>query len=118
LSDEPFSVDGTLVKAWASMKSFQPKEDDAPPEESGPGDPPGATPDDDNPEQTQAVTAKMPGPVHRNRNIEVDFRGEKRSNATHVSTTDPDAMLYKKSPGTGAVLHGAWAGCSGRPHPC
>ena len=40
LSDEHFSVDGTLVKAWASMKSFQPNADAAPPEDDGPGDPP------------------------------------------------------------------------------
>ena len=40
LSDEHFSVDGTLVKAWASMKSFQPKADAAPPDDEGPGDPP------------------------------------------------------------------------------
>ncbi|RBP77749.1 hypothetical protein DFO80_1549 [Rhodobacter sp. 140A] len=39
-----------------------------------------------------------------NRNAEVDFRGEKRSNATHASITDPEARLYKKSPGTGAML--------------
>jgi len=69
LSDEHFSVYGTLVKAWASMKSFQPKAGTAPPD----------GPDDDDP-------------------------GEKRSNATHASTTDPDARLYKKSPGTGAML--------------
>jgi hypothetical protein len=41
---------------------------------------------------------------HRNRNAEVDFKGEKRSNATHASTIDPDARLYQKSLGTGAVL--------------
>lgn len=46
----------------------------------------------------------MPRPDRQSRNAEVDFRGEKRSNATHVSTTDPDARLYKKSPGTGAML--------------
>ena len=46
----------------------------------------------------------MPQPTRQNRNAEVDFRGEKRSNATHASTTDPDARLYKKSPGTGAML--------------
>ncbi len=46
----------------------------------------------------------MPRPNHRGRNAEVDFRGEKRSNATHASTTDPEARLYKKSPGTGAML--------------
>jgi IS5 family transposase len=43
-------------------------------------------------------------PARRDRNGEVDFRGERRSNATHASTTDPDARLYKKSPGTGAIL--------------
>ena len=46
----------------------------------------------------------MPCASHQHRNAEVDFRGEKRSNATHVSTTDPGARLYKKSPGTGALL--------------
>jgi hypothetical protein len=46
----------------------------------------------------------MPRPTRQNRNAEVDFRGEKRSNATHASTTDPDARLYRKSPGTGAML--------------
>ncbi len=46
----------------------------------------------------------MTRPTHRSRNDEVDFRGEKRSNATHASTTDPDARLYRKSPGTGAML--------------
>ena len=46
----------------------------------------------------------MPHPSRRNRNTEVDFKGEKRSNATHVSTTDPEARLDKKSAGTGAVL--------------
>lgn len=46
----------------------------------------------------------MPRPNHRNRNAEVDFKGEKRSNATHTSTTNPEARLYKKSPSTGATL--------------
>ncbi len=46
----------------------------------------------------------MPRSSRRHRNAEVDFKGEKRSNTTHASTTDPDARLYKKSPGTGAVL--------------
>lgn len=68
LSDEHFSVDGTLIEAWASMKSFKPKD--------GGGDPPG------------------PG-----RNGERDFRGEKRSNQTHASTTDPEAKLYRKANG-------------------
>lgn len=47
---------------------------------------------------------KPPRPTRQNRNAEVDFRGEKRPNATHASTTNPDARLYKKSPGTGAML--------------
>jgi len=68
LSDEHFSVDGTLLDAWASMKSFRPKD--------GGDEPPG------------------PG-----RNAERDFRGEKRSNQTHASTTDPDAKLYRKADG-------------------
>ena len=46
----------------------------------------------------------MTRPARRDRNAEVDFRGERRSNATHASTTDPDARLYRKSPGTGAML--------------
>ena len=73
LSSEPFSVDGTLIEAWASMKSFRPKD--------GSGEPP------------------MPG-----RNGERQFHGEKRTNATHASTTDPDARLYKKSSGASATL--------------
>jgi hypothetical protein len=73
LSSEHFSVDGTLIEAWASMKSFRPKD--------GSGEPPAA-----------------------GRNGERDFHGEKRSNQTHASTTDPDARLYKKSPGSAAKL--------------
>jgi IS5 family transposase len=46
----------------------------------------------------------MPRPARRDRNAEVDFRGERRSNATHASTTDPDARLFRKSRGTGAIL--------------
>jgi len=74
LSSDHFSVDGTLVEAWASMKSFRPK--------GGPDDP--APPD--------------------GRNPDADFRGEKRSNATHASTTDPDAKLSRKGPGMEARL--------------
>src|SRR6516164_8737671 len=73
LSDDHFSVDGTLIEAWASMKSFRPKD--------GGGEPP------------------APG-----RNGERDFHGEKRSNETHASTTDPDARLYRKGPGQPAKL--------------
>ena len=65
LSSEHFTVDGTLLEAWASPKSFRPKD--------GSGEPPG------------------PG-----RNGEQDFHGERRTNDTHVSTTDPDARLYRK----------------------
>ena len=73
LSDEHFSVDGTLIEAWASMKSFRAKD--------GGGNPPG------------------PG-----RNGERDFHGEKRSNETHASTTDPDARLFRKGQGQAAKL--------------
>ena len=105
LSDEHFSVDGTLIKAWASMKSFQPKVEGALPHDEGPDDPSAheATPDDQ-PAHHRTETEPMPHPSRRNRNTEVDFKGEKRSNATHASTTDPEARLYKKSAGTGAVL--------------
>ncbi len=84
VSTEHFSVDGTLIEAWASMKSFRRRTDDSsggPPADGG-------------------SSGKQPN----GRNGEVDFHGEKRSNATHASTTDPDAMLYRKSPGAGAML--------------
>lgn len=105
LSDDHFSVDGTLIKAWASMKSFKPKAESTPPEDEGPGGPPAQ----DNAPDMQAAEIKpertpMPRPNRRNRNAEVDFKGEKRSNKTHASTSDPEARLYKKSAGTGAVL--------------
>jgi transposase len=69
LSDDHFSADGTLLKAWASQKSFRPKDEE--PNNAGNGE---------------------------------DFRGEKRSNATHESKTDPDARLYKKSEGSASEL--------------
>ncbi|HSP24065.1 MAG TPA: IS5 family transposase [Saliniramus sp.] len=84
LSTDHFSVDGTLVEAWASMKSFKPKEPGAGGDE--PREPPSEPPPGDG------------------RNADVDFRGEKRSNATHASTTDPDARLYRKGPGMEARL--------------
>jgi len=106
LSDEHFSVDGTLVRAWASMKSFQPKPEAVPPgSDSGPDDPPlpppaaDAAQPDPNPETAPMTSAKP-----KDRNAEIDFHGQKRSNATHASITDPEARLYKKSPGTGASL--------------
>lgn len=73
LSDEHFSVDGTLVEAWASLKSFRAKD--------GSDEPP------------------APG-----RNGERDYHGEKRSNDTHASTTDPEAKLYRKGNGQAAKL--------------
>jgi len=72
-SDEHFTVDGTLLEAWASVKSFQPKEKKTPP------------PDD-------------PG------NPTVNFHGDKRSNDTHESNTDPESQLARKGPGKEAKL--------------
>ena len=77
LSDEHFTVDGTLLEAWAGQKSFHRVDDDQHPPAAGAGE--GSNPT-------------------------VNFHGEKRSNQTHCSTTDPDAMLARKSRGTGAVL--------------
>ena len=74
LSTDHFSVDGTLIEAWASMKSFRPKD----------------------------ASGEPPAPGGRNR--EADFHGEKRSNETHASTTDPEARLYRKGPGKEAKL--------------
>ena len=74
VSDEHFTVDGTLLEAWASLKSFQAKQQKT------------ATPPDD------------PG------NPTVDFHGQKRSNETHESKTDPDAKLARKGPGKEAKL--------------
>jgi hypothetical protein len=73
VSSDHFSVDGTLLEAWASQKSFQPKD--------GP-----------------------PGPPPPGRNTEVSFRGQRRANATHGSTTDPEARMARKSTGTAAKL--------------
>jgi hypothetical protein len=105
LSDDYFSVDGTLVKAWASMKSFQPKAGDAPPDDDQGSPPEPDTPAEDHPQTTE--TAPMPHPSHQSRNAEVDFRGEKRSNATHASTTDPHARL-KKNPPAPARFCASW----------
>lgn len=102
LSDEHFSVDGTLAKAWASMKSFQPKEKAMSAGDDNPGDPPDTSvPTTPSSDQSTAEPEPMTRPTRRNRNAEVDFRGERRSNATHAATTDPDARLFKKSPGAG-----------------
>jgi transposase len=74
LSSEHFTVDGTLIEAWASHKSFKPKSND-----------------DD-----------IDGGLGRN--ADVDFSGQPRSNKTHESTTDPDARLYRKSKASPAIL--------------
>ena len=74
LSDEHFSVDGTMIEAWASHKSFRPKDGSGGPSGSG------------------------------GRNEARDFRGEQRTNDTHASTTDPEAKLYRKNAGTTAKL--------------
>ena len=75
LSDEHFTVDGTLIEAWAGQKSFKQK------------------------------TAATPVPPPEDPgNPSVDFRGERRTNATHASTTDPEARLYKKAAGQEAKL--------------
>jgi len=107
LSEEHFSVDGTLVEAWASMKSFQPK-DTAPPHDDDPGGPPPPptqeTAADTEQQPQQSETQPMPDKPRQNRNAEVNFRGTKRSNATHDSVADPDARLYKKAPGAAAML--------------
>ncbi len=75
LSTDHFSVDGTLIEAWASMKSFKPKDgsDEPPPPDGG-------------------------------RNPETNFHGQKLSNETHASTTDPEAKLYRKGSGKEAKL--------------
>jgi transposase len=72
LSDEHFTVDGTLLEAWASHKSFRPRGDEPPTDGGG--------------------------------NPTVSFHGQRRRNATHQSTTDPDARLYKKAQGREAHL--------------
>jgi transposase len=108
LSDEHFSVDGTLIQAWASMKSFQPKEPAGgaePPAggNAGSGEdgaaPAGATADPDQGEAVPAAEAPSAGG-----NAEVDFHGQKRSNETHASRSDPQARLYRKGPGKEAEL--------------
>jgi hypothetical protein len=71
VSDEHFSVDGTLIEAWASMKSFKKKDEPPKPPENG----------------------------GRGNNDWVDLKGEKRSNETHESTSDPEAKLIKRTPG-------------------
>ena len=75
LSKEHFSVDGTLIQAWASHKSFRPKDGSNDQTPSGPG-----------------------------RNAQADWKGKPRTNDTHESTTDPDARLFRKSNNTASIL--------------
>lgn len=109
LSDEHFSVDGTLIEAWASMKSFQPKPaptaPDKVPDKAG-GDPPAppATPTAETKPTPPGPETKSQDQPMKDRNAEVNFHGQKRSNATHASTTDPDARLYRKGQGKEARL--------------
>ncbi|RYB02468.1 IS5 family transposase [Lichenibacterium ramalinae] len=78
LSQDHFSVDGTLIQAWASMKSFRPKDDGTP--------------------------SEPPEPPAGGRNAEVDFHGQRLSNDTHQSATDPKAKLPRKGQGREAKL--------------
>lgn len=75
LSQEHFSVDGTLIQAWASHKSFKPKDGPDDQRPSGPG-----------------------------RNAQADWKGKTRGNDTHQSTTDPDARLFRKSSNSASML--------------
>ena len=77
LSKEHFSVDGTLIQAWASHKSFVPKDG-----------------------SSDAANGGGPG----GRNTQANWKGKRRSNETHASTTDPDARLFRKSHNTAAVM--------------
>ena len=81
MSDDHFTVDGTLIEAWASLKSFRPKGEDRGDKDQG-----------------------------DRGNRWVDFHGEKRTNETHESKTDPDSLLMRKGPGKEAKLcYGAHA---------
>lgn len=102
LSDEHFSVDGTLIEAWASMKSFQPVA--APPPDAPGGNGPPAPPLPPAAEAEPPTATDPESKPMSDRNADVDFHGQKRSNATHVSTTDPEARLYKKGKGKEAKL--------------
>ena len=127
LSDDHFSVDGTLIEAWASMKSFQPKiPPDEPPAPDGGDQPPDngparqrasepatsppPTPETPaNPVKTEkteepATMTETSADATQSRNAEVDVHGQKRSNATHASASGPEARLYRKGKGKEARL--------------
>lgn len=86
LCSEHFSVDGTLIESYASAKSFQPI----------------AAKDDEG--RNESKRPPQDGNGFKPRNVEVDFHGQKRSNATHRSTTDPEARLYRKGFGKESKL--------------
>ncbi len=106
LSDDHFSVDGTLVEAWASFKSFKPKA--AATGEPPPADPPsdtGSAGDTGTIGTTNKMTKMDAIPqAGLGRNVERDWRGQTWSNATHASVTDPDARLFRKGKGKPAQL--------------
>ena len=108
--DEHFSVDGKLVEAWASMKSFQPKATATGVEP--PADDAGSDQDGESTVEVEACASAVPAepapavtdPSDTGRNAEVDFHGQTRSNRTHASVTDPQARLYRKGKGKEAKL--------------
>jgi transposase len=91
LCSEHFSVDGTLIESHASAKSFQPK-------------PPTTPPSDNGVSPTPPVEMPKDANGFKPRNAEVDFHGQKRTNETHQSRTDPEAKLYRKGMGKEAKL--------------
>jgi transposase len=94
LCSEHFSVDGTMIESLESAKSFQPKPE---PELASDTDNEGAS-------GTPGPTAAGDAQGFKPRNIEVDFHGQKRTNETHQSRTDPEARLHRKGPGKEAKL--------------
>jgi len=113
LSDEHFSVDGTLIEAWASMKSFQPKptatepvaKDGGGSSDDGPAGDARTKPSNTKPTKTEPTAQPKAEDRSRNdRNADVDFHGRRRTNETHASITDPEARLYRKGKGKEAKL--------------
>jgi transposase len=93
LCSEHFSVDGTMIESYASAKSFQPK----PKSEVSDSN-------QDEPSDSAGSGAAADGKGFKPRNVEVDFHGQKRTNETHQSRTDPEARLHRKGPGKEAKL--------------
>jgi transposase len=96
LCSEHFSVDGTLIESHASAKSFQPipAKDSAGKNDAGKNDA----------GKNEANHPPKDGNGFKPRNVEVDFHGQKRTNATHRSTTDPESRLYRKGVGKESKL--------------